>query len=520
MSANVDIAPAEQSDLPSTAPPTHPIPRPSFSLLSYPLGKTPTSLGLLSRLQRENHWTTAFTDAAVQEYLRFCILARLTHGRVSPSPIVDTVWHTHLLYSIDYWNHFCPIHLQFSLHHVPNSGTPDVTNRLKDQYSHTLTLYEDTFGEIPPSRFWPPPGTPHPVRLTYDPVRHILFPRLPGSLLALLAILLVSAFALLSMGAGPLHPPLPQTSPLNFTGPRFLLFYSIAFSMAFVAAALLRRFASGSTHLASPNFMPEPYELAYLSQGPSLTASAAIASLAARKLLLSDQGILSLHPDLKGRPLPPSLHPLELEVCKTLSHGPRTFVTLQKSLAGPLLDIKDNLISHGLVPDTARATSLRLFSLFIALSVPALGLVKVATGLSRDKPVAFLVIFILISCLFSFATLTRPLLRTPAGNALLTSIRRKASRNQILAELSHLTPPPASAPPRSAQHAQHFSGIDPVTLGIALYGLDFLHNTPLAPLRHQIQPPSSNSNSSSYADSSSDSSSGSGCGGCGGGGGD
>ena len=48
------------------------------------------------RLARENGWSRAFALGAIEEYRRFIYLAATSPTPVTPSDVVDQVWHLHL----------------------------------------------------------------------------------------------------------------------------------------------------------------------------------------------------------------------------------------------------------------------------------------------------------------------------------------------------------------------------------------------------------------------------------------
>lgn len=116
---------------------------------------SPTPSILLSmrrRMQVEYGWSEAFTEQAVEEYRRFCFLSTLQP--VTPSDVVDMVWHMHLLYTENYWNVWCSL-LGKPLHHGPTQGGAQEDRRFYDQYAQTLLLYQKVFGPLNET-IWPP----------------------------------------------------------------------------------------------------------------------------------------------------------------------------------------------------------------------------------------------------------------------------------------------------------------------------------------------------------------------------
>jgi hypothetical protein len=75
--------------------------------------------GFSIRLANENYWTKQFTEAAILEYRKFMYLAATSDLMVSPSEIVDTVWHQHLIFTQSYAE-FCGI-LEKQVQHIPST---------------------------------------------------------------------------------------------------------------------------------------------------------------------------------------------------------------------------------------------------------------------------------------------------------------------------------------------------------------------------------------------------------------
>lgn len=110
-----------------------------------------------AKLAREEGWTPHFTAKAIEEYRRFVLLCCIDPGGASPSETVDKVWHLHLLYTVDYWEVFCPRVLGQKLHHYPSAGGQQ-QQRHEDWRGATRLLYLQTFGSPPPPDIWPEDG--------------------------------------------------------------------------------------------------------------------------------------------------------------------------------------------------------------------------------------------------------------------------------------------------------------------------------------------------------------------------
>jgi len=110
------------------------------------------------RLGEECGWDQDTTETAIEEYKRFVYLTQVSDRPVTPSVAVDLVWHLHLAYSESYWGELCRHVLGRPLHHRPTPGGKAAAETYREQYEHTLALYEAEFGETPPRLFW---GTPN-----------------------------------------------------------------------------------------------------------------------------------------------------------------------------------------------------------------------------------------------------------------------------------------------------------------------------------------------------------------------
>jgi hypothetical protein len=113
-----------------------------------------TPLNFTRRLARDHGWSIAYARAAVEAYRRFCFLCVVSPTPVTPSDVVDEVWHQHLVYSRDYWAIWCCERLQAPLHHDPTPGGPEAQMTYRRQYAETLALHECFFG-APSPELWP-----------------------------------------------------------------------------------------------------------------------------------------------------------------------------------------------------------------------------------------------------------------------------------------------------------------------------------------------------------------------------
>lgn len=103
------------------------------------------------RLAHENFWTEEFTQKAILEYKKFMYLAAISDQMVSPSEIIDKVWHEHLVFTKSY-EEFCEL-LGKQIHHIPSTHQKGEFEKFQQAKVHTSELYQTEFGEQP-SEFW------------------------------------------------------------------------------------------------------------------------------------------------------------------------------------------------------------------------------------------------------------------------------------------------------------------------------------------------------------------------------
>lgn len=106
----------------------------------------------MEKLQQQNNWSESFCRGAVEEYRRFLYLATISTEPVTPSKIIDEVWHLHLTFNRSYNLDLCRAILGWELYHEPAVVTAE--SQMAAQYCFTLALYQQEFLASPDSRFW------------------------------------------------------------------------------------------------------------------------------------------------------------------------------------------------------------------------------------------------------------------------------------------------------------------------------------------------------------------------------
>jgi uncharacterized protein (TIGR04222 family) len=428
------------------------------------------ALPFSARLARENHWPADYAQRVIAEYKRFAFLAVTAGHPVSPSEDVDQAWHLHLTYSENYWKEFCPNILGKPLHHQPTRGGATERGKFEDWYARTLASYEQLFGQTPPQDIWPTPAARRGERhdfIRVDRERHwvICKPALRFNP-KLAAGLGLGAVALLGNGAM-----LAQDANLfNWRGPEFLTFYFFLFAGCFGVALALRRQlrVPAAEHPVNAADL-DGYATAFLNGGRVLAVNTAITTLA-------NQRAVNV-PARAGRvisvaPAPAFAHPLEQSVYDAANaNAGITISSLRQAMRPAVTRIAAELQSRGLIVNDANARRAIAIPLLIAFAAVAVGVIKLGIGVTRGKPVGYLIALCIISVIISLIAFARRPLRTRKGDAVLARLRE-----------SHVGP---------KQLGRNVSAIPAAEIAavVGLFGMTALAGTDLGGLRKALQPP-------------------------------
>ncbi|HYH94701.1 TIGR04222 domain-containing membrane protein [Hyalangium sp.] len=314
-------------------------------------------------------------------------------------------------------------------------------------------------------------------------------------------------------------------NPLDWQGPEFLSLYALLLAGGFLVALwvrhLLRLPAGEPLDLGRRQ---DPYEVAALD-GPDTLIEAVVAALFHRNALRIEGRRIAT-----GDTLPEDALPIERSVFECAAAGNVTLEELRRALSPDIENYRRRLAKKGLVLDEFRAAPARLLPSLAYGSFLLLGVAKVLVGLSRDRPVLFLVLIVAFGSLGFLVLGSRPW-RTRLGDTTLKLLREEheALRTTAMAGDSTRVLKPQE-----------------LALAVGLYGPAMMIPLGYADLRQSLRPSSSSGSggdssgggdvsscggdsggsssssscSSSSCSSSSCSSGSSGCGGCGGGGGD
>jgi len=210
----------------------------------------PSEYDFTLRLAHENYWTQNFTKQAILEYKKFMYLAAVSDMMVSPSEIVDTVWHQHLIFTKSY-SEFCTI-LGKQIQHIPSTHNKEDFQKFKLAKERTTKLYETHFGKQPES-IWNHANPYESLNLKKSNFK-----------LRTLLIVGIIAFMVLSFPLYFLLKPLY----LNIKNPDFIFLFLGLIIISFVVLEWYnrRKFAQSIRLFDKDSFVfdLQPYELIYL----------------------------------------------------------------------------------------------------------------------------------------------------------------------------------------------------------------------------------------------------------------
>ncbi len=491
-------------------------------LAAHPFGPPGSELGFGRRLARENGWTAGYANRVLEEYRRFLFLAARAGHPVTPSDAVDQAWHLHLVYTDEYWNVLCREVLGFPLHHGPTRGGSQEQAKYTDWYARTLTSYREWFDADPPADVWPGPEERFEgggafrrvnlrrVWLVPKPDAAVLWRWCAGGM-GLSALTGCTALAAIEWNV------------FDWMGGPFLALYGVVMALA-LGVLWVTRQIRGQGRAVGTVEDENPYAVAGLAGGGSSVVSAGIAALAARGLIEAHHAT----PNWVGRRK--DAEPMEVSrveealLAAMPDHGEVQLGDLRRKVKPLLAEVRQEVRQRGWEPSPAQRIRRIFLRVGIVLTVVALGLIKIAIGTYRDRPVGFLIGLVALTCVGGLILAFRVRRRTRAGEEALTRLRLHQA--EMRTTLRGPTPDPDWTVP----------------MFIALAGGSALAGTTLARWQPTLQPAprreaagsdADGCGTSSWSDDSEGSGSGSdgggsdgggdggsGCGGCGGGGGD
>lgn len=117
-------------------------------------GENASTKAFADKISRKHQWSSRFALFAIHEYKKFVYLGIISNFQVTPSKVIDVVWHEHLLFTKPYRD-FCETIIQCKFDHHPELIPIDEQTELfAEQYVKTLLLYRSEFGKDAPVEIW------------------------------------------------------------------------------------------------------------------------------------------------------------------------------------------------------------------------------------------------------------------------------------------------------------------------------------------------------------------------------
>lgn len=363
-------------------------------LLAFELDRADASYPFSARLAKENNWSMTFTEQAITEYKKFMFLATFADHMVSPSEVIDEVWHLHLIYTQSYWKDLCEGVLGKRIEHIPSSGGREQQAYFEDLRAKTRESYIRFFGEEPPAEIWEEQADLQPISSGLRPWQKMLDTQ-PA--LGVLLILLLS----LTLGTA-----LATTVLMAVKGGSFLwIFILSAIGSLFVGSALKRFYEKELLQDREALIAIEklnPYEVAYLrTNEPKHITNTLIAKLLDLGFI-SKAGESDSKLKLVGNAQSEDkLNPLEKTFLQRLR---------QRGEAATPTELHEGLIQYPVFQQTIRyvqgfkeniaqlpdSFNARWMPLALNILVLGVGIGRMMVGIMREKPVGFLFLLCLV----------------------------------------------------------------------------------------------------------------------------
>lgn len=196
------------------------------SIQEFELDNLNDEYGFSTRLSIENNWTIYFTQAAITEYKKFMFMAATSIEMVSPSHIVDIVWHQHLIFTNSYAD-LCKV-LNKKIEHIPSTHNKSEKEKFESAKTHTKELYEKSFGKQP-SEIWDFNSQTDSINLTKT---NINSSNLNRNFWIVLALLTIPFYYLIKLVI------------IKIQNPNFLYYYIASFAGVIVLLELYTKSAS------------------------------------------------------------------------------------------------------------------------------------------------------------------------------------------------------------------------------------------------------------------------------------
>jgi hypothetical protein len=352
--------------------------------------------GFSTRLANENKWTKSFTSLAIVEYKKFMYLAATSGYMVSPSEIVDIVWHQHLIFSQSYQD-FCVL-LGKQIQHIPSTHSKHEADKFKEASERTQKLYVANFGEQPKS-IWTYNSMLGSLNLDAAKLEFK-----GGIIVGLLLFACVSVPAYFFL----------RLMYITIDNPDFIINFIGLACITFAGLEVFNRLKLYQvTELfdkASFIFHLEPFEIIYLkTEKLSSILNGTINELVdAKRVKINNDKTIELLPAEEAESTQSSEH---LQVISQLNDAAKiSYILLMQQLAAkPVFRNTANCMNafkkH--IVNSKKFRNLFYVNFGILLILLLFGVIRLVTGILRDKPIVFIALAVVVLAVLAVVYLNR-----------------------------------------------------------------------------------------------------------------
>lgn len=347
-------------------------------ILEFKIDNPEDEYGFINRLASENGWTLSYTKSAITEYKKFFYLAANYTEMVSPSEIVDIVWHQHLLFTASY-DEFCKL-VSKKIEHIPSTHNAVEKEKFAKAKIRTKELYENNFGKQP-DEYWSFINEldtfkikPSKINLSYN---------YPFQILSLIGITIIVFYFI-------------KPFLLQIGNPDFLLYYLLFCGLSVIVLELLLqlKFKSIVTKIKSNPIISNltAFELIYLQKNKITSVVHGVVNnlIADKKIeILNNKRLNLIDENLTDNPysnavirIMAAYEPIPYQQLLKLSCQKPIFVQIQKSI--------DKMKQY--LDNSKNVQSIFIFAFICLCILLSIGLSRLALGLSRDKPILYIAI--------------------------------------------------------------------------------------------------------------------------------
>ncbi|HJU69040.1 MAG TPA: TIGR04222 domain-containing membrane protein [Gemmatimonadaceae bacterium] len=176
---------------------------------------------------------------------------------------------------------------------------------------------------------------------------------------------------------------------LDLPGPQFLSLYLGLLGIAGPVAIFLRHWLRRPGGSVDVRFLKlRPFEIGYLAGGDRQAVSAMVASLAKDNVVTVGEREPTI---IVAGPLPAGSDTVERALLGLLGTGPTTIERTTEAATSTLMPVRRKLMDLGLLIPERASWMPRVIPALVLVAVLLLGIAKIMIGVSRDRPVGFLV---------------------------------------------------------------------------------------------------------------------------------